>query len=66
MTGTTSGAGTVYPSGAPDVTPDFSGVRVDQYLVFCVVFCRSLFCNSKDKTGVRYTTKSTNLLYISS
>jgi hypothetical protein len=42
-TGTTSGAGTAYPSGAPDVASDFSAVRVNQYLVFCVVFCRSLF-----------------------
>ena len=30
-------------SGAHEVTPGFSGVRVVQSLVFCVVFCRSLF-----------------------
>jgi hypothetical protein len=28
----TSGAGTVYPSGAPEFTPDFSGVRVTRSL----------------------------------
>jgi hypothetical protein len=35
-----------YPSVAPEFIPDFSGVRVAQSLVFCVVFCRSLsfFC----------------------
>jgi hypothetical protein len=31
-----------YPSVAPEFIPDFSGVRVAQSLVFCVVFCRSL------------------------
>ena len=35
-----SGAGTAYLTGAP---PGFSGVRVTRSLVFCVVFCRSLF-----------------------
>ena len=29
-------------SGAPTFTPGFSGTRVAQSLVFCVVFCRSL------------------------
>ena len=33
----TSGAGTVYPSGATLV---FSGAGITQSLVFCVVFCR--------------------------
>ena len=28
---------------APEFTPDFSGVRFAQSLVFCVVICRSLF-----------------------
>jgi len=28
--GGTSGAGTAYPSGAPEFFPGFSGVRVDQ------------------------------------
>jgi hypothetical protein len=35
-TGTTSGAGTAYP-------PFFSGVRVTQSSVICVIFCKSLF-----------------------
>jgi hypothetical protein len=34
MTGATSGAGTTYPSGAPEVTLGFSGVRVTRSLVF--------------------------------
>jgi len=38
-----SRAGTAYPSGAPESTPVFSGVRVTRSLVYCVVFCRSLF-----------------------
>jgi len=43
--GVTSGAGTAYPSGARHgTTPQvFNGVRVAQYVVFCVVFYRSLF-----------------------
>ena len=36
----TSEAGAAHPSGAPVV---FSGVRATQSLVFCVVFCKSLF-----------------------
>jgi len=43
MTGVTSGARPAYHSGAPEFTPVFSGVRVAHYLVFCVVFCQSLF-----------------------
>ena len=35
-----SGAGTVYTSGAHEFTPVFSGVRVAQSLIFCVVFFR--------------------------
>jgi hypothetical protein len=38
MRAATSGAGTAYLS-----TPGFSGIRIAQSLVFCVVFCRSLF-----------------------
>jgi hypothetical protein len=34
---------TAHPSGTPSSTPVFSGVRVTRSLVFCVVFCRSLF-----------------------
>ena len=37
--GATSGAGTAYPSGIPEFTLRFSGVRVAQSLVFCLVFC---------------------------
>ena len=42
-TDVTIGSGTVYPSGAPEFTPDVRGFRAAQSLVFCVVFCRSLF-----------------------
>ena len=37
-TSATSGAGTSYPSGAPEFTPVFSGVRVTRSLVLCVCF----------------------------
>ena len=43
MTCITSGAGHAYPSGAAEFTPVFSGIRVSRSLVFCVVFCRSMF-----------------------
>jgi hypothetical protein len=44
MTSAINGAGTTYPSGAPEFTPVFfSRIRVARSLVFCVVFCRSLF-----------------------
>ena len=36
--GATSGAGTACPSGAPEFTPVFSGVRVARSLVLCVYF----------------------------
>jgi len=39
-TGATCGTGTVYTSGS---TPVFSGVHVARSLLFCVMFCRSLF-----------------------
>ena len=42
-TGVTSGTGTVYPSGAPMLTPVCSVVRVTRSFVFCVVFCIILF-----------------------
>ena len=35
------GTGTVYPSGEPEFTPLFSGVRVARALMFCVMFCIS-------------------------
>jgi hypothetical protein len=45
-TGATSAAGTAYPSGAPEFTPVFSGIRVNRYLVLyacfvdrCLSFC---------------------------
>ena len=34
---------TAYLSEAPEFTPIFSGVRVVQFLAFCVKLCRSLF-----------------------
>jgi len=42
-TGVTSGAGIAYPSGAPEFTSMFSGVRVTRSLVLCVKVLRSLF-----------------------
>ena len=42
-TGVTCGAWPVHPSGAPEFTPVFSWVRVAESVVFCVMFCRSLF-----------------------
>jgi hypothetical protein len=36
--GSTSGAGTAYPSGAPELTQVFSGVRVTRSLVLYVCF----------------------------
>ena len=36
--GATSGAGNLHPSGAPELTPGFSGVRVTRSLVLCVCF----------------------------
>ena len=41
-TGATCGGGTDYPSGVPEFTPVFSGVRVARSFVLCVKFCRSL------------------------
>jgi len=40
--GATSGAGTVYPPGAPEFTPVISVLCVALFF-YCVVFCRSLF-----------------------
>jgi hypothetical protein len=47
-TGATSRVGTAYPVGALGTTPDFCGVSVAQSLVFCVVFCISLFVFSEE------------------
>ena len=41
--GVTSGGGTNYPSGAPEFTPVFSGVRVTRFFCFLCMFSRSLF-----------------------
>jgi hypothetical protein len=41
--GANSGTGTAYPSGDLISSPVFSGVRIGQSLVFCIVFRRSLF-----------------------
>ena len=43
QTGSTRGAGTMYPSGAHEFFPVFRRVRVARSFVFCVVFCRSMF-----------------------
>ena len=45
-TDATSGTGTDYPSGAPQFTPGFSGVRATRSLVLCVCFVDSFlsFC----------------------
>jgi len=40
---TICGAGTAYSQEHPSSPPVLSGVRVSQSLVFCVVFCKSLF-----------------------
>ena len=42
-TGVTCGAGTANLYGASDFTPIFSGIRVAQPLVFCIMSCRLLF-----------------------
>jgi hypothetical protein len=42
-TGAISHAGSSYPFGAPKFTQVVSGVYVAPSLVFCVMFCRSLF-----------------------
>ena len=42
-TGATCETGTTYPSGVSEFTIVFLGVRVARFLVFCVMFCRSLF-----------------------
>jgi len=42
-TGATSETWTNFPSRTSDFTPSFYEVSVAQYLVFCVVLCRSLF-----------------------
>jgi hypothetical protein len=40
--GVTMGTGTANSSGIPEFTPDFNGVRVDQPLIFCAIFCSFL------------------------
>ena len=42
-TGATSGAGTAYPSGAPEFTVGFNGDRVARSIIVFVMFYRSLF-----------------------
>ena len=42
-TGATSGAGTVYPSGAPEFTTDFKWCSCYSIFRFMCMFCRSLF-----------------------
>jgi len=42
-TGTTNGAGTAYPFGAPEFTPSFKWVSCYSIFSFMYMFCRSLF-----------------------
>ena len=42
-TGVTSGTGTVYPSGAPEVTPGFQWGSCYSIFSFICMFCRSQF-----------------------
>ena len=42
-TGATSGAGTAYPSGAPEFTPGFQWGSCYSIFSFICMFCRSLF-----------------------
>ena len=39
----TSGAGTAYPSGAPEFTPVVSGIHGPQYVAFCGSLLIGLF-----------------------
>jgi hypothetical protein len=41
--GATLGAGISNHSGAHEFTPNFSGVRVARWLIFCALLCGSLF-----------------------
>ena len=44
--GATCGAGSAYPSGAPEITPVFGGVRVAKSRVFyvvCTIICLFVF-----------------------
>ena len=43
LTGATRGEGTAHPSIIHESIPGFCSVRVVRSLVFCIVFCRSLF-----------------------
>ena len=43
MSGDTSVAGTTYASGTPEFTPVFCGVHFTRSLVFCGMFCISLY-----------------------
>ena len=54
MTGVTSGAGTAYPSGAPEFTPIFGGVCAAWSLVFCVAFCSLSFFPFSSLVGVKH------------
>jgi hypothetical protein len=50
-TGATTGVGTTYPSGAPEFTSGFRWGTCCSILVFCVMFCRSLFVCPSSITG---------------
>ena len=69
---TTCGAGTGFPSGAPEFYPGFSEVHFARSLVFCVVFCTSflpsvffpLYCLSFDFRLLVTPLASSNFTYI--
>ena len=46
MTDVCSGAGNACSSRGPEVTPTFVVVRVANFIVLCIVFCRPLFVTS--------------------
>ena len=59
----TIGHRAAYHSKTPGFTPVFSWVRVAQFLVFCVVFCRSLFLLSYFCWSLDYLSFSLRLLF---
>ena len=54
-TGDTSGTETDYPFGAPECTPVFSWGRLEQSLVFYVVFCISLIVHFWEGGGIAWS-----------
>ena len=62
-TGVTCGAGTAYPSGTPEFTPDFSGICAAQHLVFCVVFCRTYIIHVVSSFSFSHFVDCLSLIY---